>query len=159
MPFEIERKFLVVGDAWRNQGTGVPYRQGYLTTQPERTVRVRIAGDRGFVTIKGVTEGIARREYEYAIPLAEAQELLDYVCDRPLIEKIRYRIPLGEHVWEVDEFFGENQGLVMAEVELTDPDEAIQLPDWAGEEVSHDPRYFNAYLIRHPYSTWATPLP
>jgi len=156
MPFEIERKFLVVGDAWRSLGEGTPYRQGYLTTQPERTVRVRLAGDRGYLTIKGATEGIARREYEYAIPRQEAEELLDHLCDHPLIEKVRYRIPWGDRVWEVDEFFGENQGLVMAEVELTDAEQAVDLPEWVGTEVSHDPRYFNAYLMRHPYRTWAS---
>lgn len=156
MPFEIERKFLVVGDQWRSLGEGIPYRQGYLTTQPERTVRVRLAGNQGYLTIKGATDGICRREYEYAIPQSEAEELLDHLCDRPLIEKVRYRIQWGDRLWEVDEFFGENEGLIMAEVELTDPEQSVEIPDWIGKEVSDDPRYFNAYLMRHPYKTWAS---
>lgn len=155
MPFEIERKFLVVGEQWRTLGEGVPYRQGYLTTQPDRTVRIRLAGNQGYITIKGATEGICRREYEYAIPQAEAEELLDQLCDRPLIEKVRYRIQWGDRLWEVDEFFGENEGLIMAEVELSDPEQSVEIPDWIGKEVSDDPRYFNAYLMRHPYKTWA----
>lgn len=157
MPFEIERKFLVTGDQWRTLGEGTAYRQGYLTTQPHCTVRVRVAGTQGYLTIKGATEGICKREYEYAIPLQEAEELLDYLCDRPFIEKTRYRIPWGTHTWEVDEFWGDNVGLVIAEVELRDPNDPLELPPWIGAEVSHDPRYFNAHLVHYPYSTWAAP--
>lgn len=154
MPLEIERKFLVQNDNWRNLASGVAYRQGYLSTEAESTVRVRIAGDRAFLTIKGKTTQSTRREYEYPIPLNEAEEMLDYLCHRPLIEKTRYRIPIEDLVWEVDEFHGENQGLIMAEVELKSEDQAIALPHWIGLEVSGDSRYYNSYLSRHPYQSW-----
>jgi adenylate cyclase len=155
MAVEIERKFLVVGEGWRTLGTGTVYRQGYLAAEPDRTVRVRVAGDRAFLTIKGKSEGIARLEYEYPIPVTEAEEMLLHLCLRPLIEKTRYTLPLADVVWEVDEFVGENQGLILAEVELTHPEQIVALPDWIGQEVSDDPRYFNAYLSRHPFSTWS----
>lgn len=154
MGTEIERKFLVQGEAWRFLAEGVLYRQGYLSREVNRTVRVRVAGDRGYLTIKGASDGISRAEYEYAIPLLDATELLDTLCQRPLIEKKRYRIPLGNVIWEVDEFFGENQGLILAEVELSHVDQALELPDWIGAEVSHDPRYFNANLVKHPFQRW-----
>ncbi|MEM8638377.1 MAG: CYTH domain-containing protein [Cyanobacteria bacterium P01_G01_bin.54] len=154
MAVEIERKFLVVGTAWRSRASGIPYAQGYLCRDPQRTVRVRVAGAQGYLTIKGATQGISRAEFEYLIPLTEAQELLQ-LCDRPLIEKIRYRIPQSELIWEVDEFLGENQGLILAEVELRSTEQAILKPDWIGPEVSGDPRYFNAALVAHPYRQWA----
>lgn len=154
MPIEIERKFLVKHDGWRNLVTGVAYRQGYLSTEVESTVRVRIAGDRAFLTIKGKTTGSSRPEYEYPIPLEDAAEMLNHLCHRPLIEKTRYRIALGDLVWEVDEFHGENQGLIMAEVELVSEDQAIAIPDWIGVEVSGDARYYNSYLSRNPYQSW-----
>lgn len=154
MAIEIERKFLVQGDEWRALGVGTVYRQGYIAITQGKTVRVRIAGDQGFLTIKGGTVGIAKREYEYAIPLVEAAEMLDVLCDRPLIEKTRYKIPLDGVIWEVDEFAGENAGLIMAEVELTHIDQAIQIPAWVGPEVTGDPRYFNAYLSKHPFQSW-----
>ncbi|HIK56681.1 MAG TPA: CYTH domain-containing protein [Synechococcales cyanobacterium M55_K2018_004] len=159
MAVEIERKFLVVGDAWRSLGSGTVYRQGYLNTEKERTVRVRVAGDRGFLTIKGVSEGIARSEFEYPIPLEDANELLDHLCDRPLVEKVRYRIPWGELVWEVDEFLGENAGLILAEIELPDASYPLELPDWIGEEVSHDPRYYNSALAKNPFCNWGNSVP
>ncbi len=154
MSVEIERKFLVNGNGWRQLGQGTLYRQGYVPTT-HGTVRVRIAGDQGYLTLKTPTVGLSRREFEYPIPLADAHELLDLLCDRPLIEKTRYRIPIGQHVWEVDEFAGENQGLILAEVELSHEQEAIALPDWVGQEVSGDRRYFNSYLAQHPFTTWA----
>jgi adenylate cyclase len=153
MATEIERKFLVRGAGWR-VGEGTRFRQGYLSSDPERTVRVRRAGHEAWLTIKGKTSGIARAEYEYAIPPEDAEELLDRLCQRPLIDKTRYRVPHGAHTWEVDEFHDENEGLVLAEVELTDAAEEVALPDWVGEEVSHDPRYFNANLARHPFRRW-----
>lgn len=156
MGTEIERKFLVKGAGWRSLAQGVVYRQGYITASPDRTVRVRVAGDQGYLTLKGASQGISRSEYEYAIPLQDATEMLDQLCQRPLIEKTRYRIPWGDVVWEVDEFAGENQGLIMAEVELTDPDQTVTLPEWIGAEVSADPRYFNANLARHPFRNWAS---
>lgn len=154
MAVEIERKFLVTGEGWRSLAVGVVYRQGYLSSAPDCTVRVRVAGDRGYLTIKGATQGISRAEYEYAIPLTDANELLDTLCQRPLIEKTRYRIPWHTVVWEVDEFAGENQGLIVAEVELTDAAQIVEAPDWIGEEVSHDPRYYNVNLAQHPFSRW-----
>jgi adenylate cyclase len=151
---EIERKFLTKGDGWRSLASGTMYRQGYLSTVKERTVRVRTVGDRGFLTIKGVTTGVTRAEYEYEIPVAEANAMLDGLCERPLIEKSRYRIVHGGLLWEVDEFFGENQGLVIAEVELAEEGQRIELPSWVGEEVSDDPRYFNSNLSRNPFTRW-----
>lgn len=154
MAVEIERKFLVQGEEWRTLGTGTLYRQGYLSSEPGRTVRVRIAGETGYLTIKGMTQGISRAEYEYVIPLTDAAELLDTLCDRPLIEKIRHRIAWDDLIWEVDEFMGENQGLIVAEVEISDPDRTLRLPEWIGKEVSDDPRYFNASLAKYPYRQW-----
>lgn len=151
---EIERKFLVKAESWRRPDNGIRYRQGYLSTVTERTVRVRTAGDKAYLTIKGVTVGATRAEYEYEIPLADANEILDRLCERPLIEKTRYRVAHGGLVWEVDEFEGENAGLIISEVELQREDQAITLPDWVGEEVTHDPRYFNANLVAHPFRRW-----
>lgn len=153
MAIEIERKFLVIGEAWRTLTSGLRYCQGYLCRDPARTVRIRVAGERGYLTIKGATQGITRAEFEYPIPVAEAEALLQ-LCDRPLIEKIRYRISHGELVWEIDEFLGENQGLIVAEVELRSPEQTFAKPDWIGAEVSDNPRYFNAALVANPYSQW-----
>ena len=155
MAQEIERKFLVETDCWRTNATGLPYKQGYIaTTKTGQTVRVRIAGDRGYLTIKGPTQGITRSEFEYAIPVSDAQKMLETMCDRPLIEKIRYRLPIGELVWEIDEFAGENAGLIVAEVELTSKSQEIERPDWLGSEVSGDLRYYNASLVTNPYRDW-----
>jgi len=155
MGTEIERKFLVKGDSWRGLASGKRYRQGYLSTVKERTVRTRTAGDKGFITIKGITVGATRSEYEYEIPLADANEILDRLCERPLIEKTRYRIPAGAGLfWEVDEFFADNAGLITAEVELRDEKQSVTIPEWIGQEVTGDPRYFNSNLITHPFSRW-----
>jgi adenylate cyclase len=154
MAKEIERKFLVSDNSWRRLSSGQRYRQGYLSTVKERTVRVRVAGDKGFITIKGSNLGATRSEYEYEIPLTDANEILDCLCERPLIEKIRYRIHLGDLTWEVDEFEGENHGLITAEIELRDEDQAISLPAWIGREVTGDPRYFNSNLVAQPFSKW-----
>ena len=154
MPVEIERKFLVEGEAWRALGAPVVYRQGYLCTDPERTVRVRIAGARAFMTVKGASEGPSRAEFEYEIPRADAGVLLDRLCLRPLIEKERRKIEHAGLIWEVDEFFGENAGLVLAEVELSSPDQAFDPPAWAGVEVTGDFRYYNASLVACPYTLW-----
>lgn len=155
MAQEIERKFLVIGNHWRDLAPGVHYRQGYLQRTPEKTVRVRIAGEQAFLTIKGKTTGISRLEFEYAIPLADALALLEHLGDRPQIEKIRYRIPMGDFCWEVDEFLGENRGLILAEIELINADQPFPKPHWLGPEVSHDPRYYNANLVSYPYSQWS----
>jgi len=154
MAKEIERKFLVEGESWRALADGVAYRQGYLSTVKERTVRVRTIGDQGFLTIKGITVGATRSEFEYSIPAADANEMLDELCEKPIIEKNRYKIPQGDVTWEVDEFFGVNDGLIVAEVELQSEDQSVDKPDWVGEEVTGDPRYFNANLIANPFTTW-----
>ncbi len=154
MAIEIERKFLVNGDSWRQGATGVLYRQGYLSTDKMRTVRVRIAGARAFLTIKGHAQGIARPEFEYEIPQEDAAQLLDGLCLQPLIEKRRYLVDYQGLRWEVDEFLGDNAGLVVAEIELDHADQAVVLPTWVGREVSDDPRYFNSSLIAHPYCRW-----
>jgi len=151
---EIERKFLVKGDAWRGLAKPVKYRQGYLSTVKERTVRVRTVDAAGYLTIKGVTTGVTRVEYEYEIPAAQADEMLTGLCEKPLIEKTRRTIELGGLTWEVDEFFGDNQGLIVAEVELKSADQEIAKPDWVGPEVSGDPRYFNSNLIKLPFTKW-----
>lgn len=154
MGIEIERKFLVRDETWRAGARGVPFRQGYLSTHRERTVRVRREGDRAVLTIKGPSVGARRTELEYEIPVADADELLA-LCEQPLIEKTRYRVPVGAHVFEVDEFHGVNAGLVLAEVELADEAERFERPAWLGEEVTDDPRYVNANLVAHPYTSWA----
>ncbi|MFC0168901.1 CYTH domain-containing protein [Pseudoduganella danionis] len=153
MGVEIERKFLLRGDAWRSMGQPVLLRQGYLSSHKERVVRVRIEGERGVMTIKGRNVGAVRGEWEYEIPLADASELL-LLCEQPLIEKYRSRIDYAGHVWEVDEFLGVNAGLVVAEIELGSEAEQFELPEWVGEEVTSDVRYLNSSLIKHPYSAW-----
>ena len=152
MAIEIERKFLVTHDSWKSL-QGVLYKQGYLNRDPQRTVRVRVAGDKAFLTIKGITTGASRPEYEYAIPVADADELLG-LCVGPIIVKTRRLIEHAGFTWEVDEFFGDNAGLVVAEIELTREDQAFDKPDWIGLEVTEDPRYFNSYLSLHPFNTW-----
>jgi len=154
MSVEIERKFLVKGTAWKALGEGTAIRQGYLSTNPDRVVRVRIEGTSATMTIKGRSIGATRREWEYAIPLADADELLSGLCERPLIEKTRTRISHDGMVWEIDEFFGENLGLVVAEIELQSEDQAFSKPDWIAEEVTHDARYFNSTLLKHPFTSW-----
>lgn len=151
---EIERKFLVKGDGWRASSQGIRYRQGYIQTAGGTTVRIRSAGEVGYVTFKGKTQGMTRSEYEYKIPVGDADEMLELFCRRPLIEKIRYRIPHDQQIWEVDEFLGENHGLIIAEIELTDESQKISLPEWIGEEVTSDHRYFNSNLAQHPFKAW-----
>ena len=152
---EVERKFLVVGESWRERAKGSELRQGFLSTHPERAVRVRVAGDQAWLTIKGKTVGATRAEFEYAIPLEDAKRLLDELCERPLVEKVRYTLEAGSHTWEIDVFEGVNAGLVVAEIELGGEDEPFEKPAWLGEEVTHDPRYFNSNLVRHPYRDWS----
>ncbi|WP_421657126.1 CYTH domain-containing protein [Leptothermofonsia sp. ETS-13] len=153
MPIEIERKFLVKGDRWRSLATGSRYCQGYIVTGP-KTVRVRVVGNQGYLTIKGPSVGFSRSEYEYPIPIQDALEMLHSLCEPPLIEKTRYRIEVDGVIWEIDEFEGENKGLLLAEVELTNENQTITLPDWIGKEVSGDPRYYNANLAKNPFSQW-----
>jgi adenylate cyclase len=157
MGIEIERKFLLANDAWRGQGQPTLMRQGYLAADPVRTVRVRIEGGRAVITIKSKSVGASRGEWEYEIPVPDAAELLDRLCEKPLVEKTRHRIDYAGHTWEVDEFAGENAGLVVAEIELGSEDEAFDKPAWIGREVTGDPRYYNSSLIRLPYSRWKDP--
>lgn len=155
MPQEIERKFLLKNKDWKALASkSYALKQGYLSTHPERSVRIRIKGEKGILTIKGKTEGIARAEYEYEIPVQEAEELL-LLCEKPIIEKTRYEVLLGVHRWEIDVFEGVNKGLCVAEIELASENEAFDMPTWIAEEVSDDTRYFNASLVKHPYSNWS----
>jgi adenylate cyclase len=156
MGVEIERKFLPADEGWKGLGQPVLMRQGYLTSDPVRTVRVRIEGERAVITIKSKSIGATRGEWEYEIPVADAAELLERLCEQPLVEKIRHRIDHAGHTWEVDEFLGENAGLVVAEIELGSEDELFEKPTWIGQEVTGDPRYYNSSLIRLPYSKWKT---
>ena len=154
MSKETERKFLIKNDSWRSLAQGKKYRQGYLSSVKERVVRVRTIEDKGFLTIKGITKGATRAEFEYEIPIAEAEAMLDNLCERPLIEKNRYKIEFGGLIWEVDEFLGENQGLIVAELELESEDQPFEKPTWIGEEVTGDPKYFNSNLVQHPFTRW-----
>lgn len=154
MAIEIERKFLVEGNAYKKLATPAYFRQGYLCTEPERTVRVRIADKKGFITIKGKNAGISRAEFEYEIPKIEAETMLNTLALPTVIEKYRYRIELDGKTWEVDEFFGENQGLVLAEIELNSETENFKTPSWIGMEVSNDERYYNSMLSQNPFKNW-----
>ncbi len=159
MPIEIERKFLLVNDSWREKAdSGVLMRQGYLSgssfNEQKSSVRVRVAGTQANLNIKSATLGITRQEYEYPIPLTDANTLLDSLTDGPLIEKTRYHVQHGVHTWEIDIFAGDNQGLQVAEIELSAEDEAFELPTWLGEEVSDDARYYNVCLVKHPFKDW-----
>ncbi len=155
MNIEIERKFLVINDDWRFLYTSSSdYCQGYIYTYNNTTVRVRIADNQGYLTVKGLRKGNSRIEFEYQIPVEDAQTMLDNLCDRPLIEKIRHKINYDDLVWEIDDFKGENEGLIIAEVELTSENQIIKLPSWIGVEVTQDNRYYNSNLVKYPYSQW-----
>lgn len=151
---EIERKFLVVGTAWRGLAAGEVFRQGYISTVKERVIRVRAVGNKGTLTIKGITVRGSRLEFEYEIPVTEANGMLETYCVQPIIEKMRYAIPFKGFLWEVDEFRGVNKGLIVAEIELTGIDQEFPKPDWIGVDVTDDPRYFNSNLIAQPYAMW-----
>ncbi|MDB4960136.1 MAG: hypothetical protein JWP01_135 [Myxococcales bacterium] len=153
-PTEIERKFLVDRKVWVPEGPGTLYKQGYLSSTKERVVRVRLEGDAGKLTIKGATQGITRVELEYPIPAEDAELMLRTLCERPLIEKTRHKETHGGKLWEIDVFHGDNDGLVMAELELSSEDETFTWPPWIVEEVSSDPRYYNSNLIAAPYKSW-----
>ncbi len=155
MGVEIERKFLVADESWRESATSATaIMQGYLAATPSATVRVRVRGEEAFLTIKGATSDVTRSEYEYPIPLGDAAAMLRELAQGPIIEKVRHIVPVGDHEWELDVFAGDNEGLVLAEIELGDADEAFAKPDWAGSEVSDDPRYFNVNLAARPFRTW-----
>ncbi len=153
MADEIERKYLVTGDAWREGARGVRYTQGYISRDADRIVRIRRAGEKAFITIKGGVQGITRKEYEYSIPMADAEEMLK-LCVGGVIDKTRTVVEYHGKHWEVDEFHGDNAGLIVAELELNREDEAFDLPPWIGADVSDDPRYFNSNLSEHPYKDW-----
>lgn len=155
MATEIERKFLLKDDSWRDSSSdSKPIIQGYLANTERGSIRVRLAGGKASLNIKSMTLGVTRTEYDYAIPADEARAMLRELCLQPLIEKTRYYVPYAGHTWEIDVFGGANAGLVVAELELQRADEAFAQPSWLGEEVSHDPRYYNVCLTEHPYSAW-----
>lgn len=150
---EIERRFLVCGEGWREDAVGIPYRQGYIPAQG-CTVRIRTAGDKAFLTLKVRDSNFTRTEFEYAIPWEEAEEMLARVCTAGVVEKTRYCVRHGGLCWEVDVFAGANAGLIIAEVELTHEEQTIELPAWVGIEVTHDPRYLNSHLAVEPFCRW-----
>ncbi len=155
MGTEIERKFLLQSDAWRDEvRDSVRLVQGYLSRGEQSAVRVRVKDEVAELNIKHTRDGISRLEYEYEIPIDDAREILERVALRPLIDKTRHHVVRGEHLWEIDEFYGENAGLIVAEIELSDPDETFDRPDWLGEEVSQDARYYNSSLSELPYTQW-----
>ena len=150
---EIERKFLVSAEKWKPESTGEQIIQGYLSTDKERVVRVRVKGAKAFLTIKGNQQGISRTEMEYEIPVEDAKVLMEMCLDNP-IEKVRYREEIAGKIWEIDVFDGKNKGLILAEVELESEGETVEIPEWVTEEVSTDKRYFNAWLSNHPFLNW-----
>ncbi len=154
MGIEIEKKFLVKNDSYKNLAEAEIYSQGFLSTEKERVVRVRISKEKGWLTVKGLSKGAKRSEFEYEIPVNDAAFMIDKICQKPNILKKRYHIPWGKFVWEVDEFLNENEGLVIAEIELEAENQEFQLPDWIGEEVTGEEKYYNAYLIKHPFKSW-----
>jgi adenylate cyclase len=154
MAVEIEKKFLVIGNDWKEGSNSEIFYQGYIASGSGRTVRVRIAGKKAWLTIKGKHSNISRLEFEYSLPLDDAQVMLNEVCEQPIIHKRRYFKEYEGFTWEIDEFFGENQGLVLAEIELESEDQEFPQPGWLGEEVSHEGRYYNASLRSYPYSMW-----
>lgn len=155
MGLEIERKFLVINQSWKESAPRRFLHQGYLSRDPQRSVRVRISDDQAFLNIKGARTMLSRVEYEYPIPLADAQHLLAEICEPPTLEKTRYLVEYEGMCWEIDEFHGANTGLIVAEIELEDEAQDFARPPWLGEEVSDDPRYLNINLSQHPYQSWS----
>lgn len=155
MALEVEHKFLLSSDDWRQQvERSVFYRQGYLSGSPLSSVRVRVSDDHAWLNIKSATIGSHRQEFEYEIPLSDANSILDDLCHKPLIEKVRHFVTHGQHLWEIDEFMGDNAGLIVAEIELSQIGESFDKPAWIGEEVTADLRYYNNNLVKHPYKDW-----
>lgn len=155
MATEIERKFLIVNDNWRkNINTSIHMIQGYMGSNEKCSIRIRVNGETANLNIKSKTIGIQRSEYDYPIPMDEAREMLESLCDKPLIEKTRYLVQHDRHQWEIDVFEGANEGLIVAELELESANESFTKPDWAGEDVSEDPRYYNICLVTNPYKNW-----
>ena len=156
MAVEIERKYLVDFDKWNKSTKGLKhfYRQGYILADPEKTIRVRVTDENGFITVKGKSLGASRLEYEYSIPKQDAIELLDQFCLSD-VSKFRYMVPFAGKLWEVDEFLAANEGLIVAEIELTSEDEAFKKPEWIGKEVTGIEKYYNSHLAKHPFSKWS----
>ncbi len=155
MATEIEHKFLVLNEDWRQLASHqAEYKQGYLTSNAQSSVRVRMMANKAWLNIKSATVGTQRQEFEYEIPVADALYLLESLCQKPLIEKVRHFVPIAQHIWEIDEFKGDNAGLIVAEIELSQIDEAFDKPAWLGAEVTHDLRYYNNQLGHNPYSAW-----
>lgn len=155
MPIEIERKFLLASEDWREEVVrSSRIRQGYLGKIDKASVRIRVQGDKANINVKSATLGMRRMEYEYEIPLSEAEEMLEQLCQKPQVDKTRFIVERGQHVWEIDEFYGDNEGLLVAEVELGSEDEVFEKPAWLGEEVTEDPRYYNVNLRKHPFKDW-----
>ena len=155
MAIEIEHKFLIKNDAWKNGiSKSSEYKQGYLVSDSKRSIRIRISSNKAWLNIKSTTIGTHRQEYEYEIPLAEGIEILDSLCEKPLIEKTRHFVPFEQHLWEIDVFTGDNEGLIVAEIELSKTGEPFKIPDWVDKEVTHDLRYYNNNLCKNPYKYW-----
>jgi adenylate cyclase len=155
MAKEIEHKFLLANEDWRKEvKKSIQYKQGYLSSQPTSSIRVRISDHQAWLNIKSATIGTERLEFEYDIPLQDAEEIIAALCKKPLIEKTRHFIPIDDHLWEIDEFSGDNTGLVVAEIELAEKDQLFHKPQWLGEEVTHDLRYYNNNLAINPYKNW-----
>jgi len=151
---EVERKFLVKDSSYKNLCSGKLFKQGYLLSNLDKTVRVRLIDNKGFITIKSKISDLARDEFEYEITFTDAEEILQKICEKPIIEKTRYTYNYKGHTWEIDEFHGENEGLIVAEIELEDENESFEMPEWIGEEVTFDSRYINSYLVKNPYKNW-----
>ncbi|MCH7732009.1 MAG: CYTH domain-containing protein [Candidatus Marinimicrobia bacterium] len=151
---EIERKFLVKESNWQKSSKGSLIQQGYIVIRKEKVVRIRIMNDKGYLTIKGTTTGATRNEYEYEIPLEDARQMLNNLCEKPILEKHRYKINQGGMTWEIDIFHGDNEGLIVAEIELEYEDQEFEKPDWVDMEVTDDPKYFNSNLVKNPFKKW-----
>ena len=155
MALEIEHKFLLANDNWRQEVTRTAFfRQGYLTSESSSSIRVRICNNQAWLNIKSATVGTHRLEFEYEIPLADANKIITSLCRKPVVEKNRHYVTFGQHTWEIDEFEGDNAGLIVAEIELSGIGENFERPDWIGEEVTFDVRYYNNNLVLNPYNTW-----
>ncbi|MCH8013090.1 MAG: CYTH domain-containing protein [Candidatus Marinimicrobia bacterium] len=151
---EIERKFLVKESNWQKSSKGLLIQQGYIVIRKEKVVRIRIMNDKGYLTIKGTTTGATRNEYEYEIPLEDASQMLNNLCEKPILEKHRYKINHDGMTWEIDIFHRENEGLIVAEIELEYEDQEFEKPDWVNMEVTDDLKYFNANLVKNPFNKW-----
>lgn len=155
MPIEIERKFLLKNNAWKKSiSKSTQYKQGYLISDKKRSIRVRISNNKAWLNIKSATIGAQRHEYEYEIPLNEGVEILNTLCEKPIIEKTRHFVNIKEHIWEIDVFSGDNEGLIVAEIELSAIDEVFYKPDWIGKEVTQDLRFYNNKLCQNPFNKW-----